>query len=105
MDAIVEPRSDHYREGASLLLGDRNITNRAPAGSRLVPVTKANTIAWTKDLHSGKGYLGFADGTVGLFANRIVGVARAAGAGGEMAADVSTAIQVPDGVTNRLAIP
>ena len=105
MDAIVEPRRDHYREGASLLLGDRNITNKAPAGSRLVPIAKAKTIAWTKDLHSGKGYLGFADGRVGLFTNRIAGVARAVGTDGLVAADVGTAIQIPDGVTNRLAVP
>lgn len=105
VDAIAEPRRDYYREGASVLLGDRNITNRAPAGSRLVPVTKANTIAWTKDLHSGKGYFGFADGRVGLFTNRIAGVARAGGTYGEVAADVSAAIQIPAGVTNRLAVP
>ena len=105
VDAIVEPRSDHYREGASVLLGDRNITNRTPEGSRLVPLTKANRIAWTKDLHSGKGHLGFADGRVGLFTNRIAGVARAVGTDGTVAADVSTAIQIPDGVTNRLAVP
>jgi type II secretory pathway pseudopilin PulG len=105
VDAMVESGRDDYREGASVLLGDRNITNRALAGSRLVPVTKANTIAWTKDLHSGKGYLGFADGRVGLFTNRIAGLARAAGTGGTVAADVSTAIHIPDAVTNRLAVP
>ncbi len=104
-DAIVEPRRDHYREGASVLVGDRNITTRAPAGSRLVRITKANTIAWTKDLHSGKGYLGFADGRVGLFTNRAAGLPPATGTGGEVAADVSTAIHIPDGVTNRLAVP
>ena len=102
---VIEPRRDHYREGASVLLGDRNITNRAPAGSRFVPVTKANTIAWTKDLHSGKGYLGFADGRVGLFTNRMAGLVRAVGTDGTVAADVGTAIQTPDGVTNRLAVP
>ncbi len=109
VDAMVEPGSDrprdHSREGASVLVGDRNITNRAPAGSGLVPVTKASKIAWTKDLHSGKGYLGFADGRVGLFTNRGAGLTRPERTYGEIAADVSTAIELPDGVTNRLAVP
>ena len=101
---VTDLKYPYDREGASVLLGDRNITNKAPAGSRLVPLTKASTLAWTKDLHSGKGYLGFADGRVGLFTNRLAGLARA-GWPGAVAADVSTAIQLPAGVTNRLAIP
>ncbi len=105
VDATVEGRGDSYREGASVLLGDRNITNKSPAGNRLVPIIKASTLAWTKDLHSGKGYLGFADGRVGLFTNRMAGLARAGGTDGSVVADVSTAIQLPDGVTNRLAVP
>ena len=44
-------------DASSLLCGDRNITNRASAGSRLVNLTKGATIAWTKELHSEKGYL------------------------------------------------
>ncbi len=72
MAEVIEPN-----KGASVLLGDGNITNRAPAGSHLVPITKASTIAWTKDLHSGKGYVGFADGRSRLIYQPDAGVWRA----------------------------
>jgi competence protein ComGC len=75
--------------GSSLLCGDRNITNRARAGGRLVSLTKADTIAWTKDLHREKGHLGFGDGKVDLFGNGNVGAA----------------IKIGEGATNRLAVP
>ena len=77
--------------GSSLLSGDRNITNRALAGSRLVPLTKADTIAWTKEIHFEKGYLGFGDGRVELdpISNGSVGAA----------------IKIGDGTTNWLAVP
>ncbi len=76
-------------DGSSLLSGDRNITNRAPAGGRLVPLTKADTIAWTKDIHSKKGYLVFGDARVDLFNNGNVGAA----------------IKIGEGTTNWLAVP
>jgi prepilin-type processing-associated H-X9-DG protein len=76
-------------DGASLLSGDRNIVNRAAAGSRLVDLTKGATIAWTREIHSEKGNLWFADG-------RVEGVANGS---------VDARIQIPDGVTNRLAVP
>jgi prepilin-type processing-associated H-X9-DG protein len=76
-------------DGASLLSGDRNIANRATAGSRLVNLTKGATIAWTREIHSKKGNLCFADGRVEGVANGSVGAR----------------IQIPDGVTNRLAVP
>jgi len=76
-------------DGASLLSGDRNIVNRAAAGSRLVDLTKGATIAWTREIHSEKGNLCFADGRVEGVANGSVGAR----------------IQIPDGVTNRLAVP
>ena len=78
-------------DGSSLLSGDRNITNRALAGSRLVPLTKADTIAWTKEIHFEKGYLGFGDGRVELdpISNGSVGAA----------------IKIGDGTTNWLAVP
>jgi prepilin-type processing-associated H-X9-DG protein len=76
-------------DGSSLLSGDRNITNRLSAGSRLVNLTKGSTIAWTKELHSEQGNLGFGDGSVQGLGNR----------------RVSTVLQIPDGVTNRLAVP
>jgi prepilin-type processing-associated H-X9-DG protein len=72
-----------------LLCGDRNITNRASAGGRLVSLTKGATIAWTKELHSKQGILLFWDGSVKEVTNGAVG----------------DAIRIPDGVTNRLAIP
>ena len=76
-------------DGTSLLCGDRNITNRALPGSRLVNLTKGTTIAWTKELHSGQGNLGFGDGSVQGLVNR----------------RVSSVLQIPAGVTNRLAVP
>ena len=76
-------------DGSSLLSGDRNITNRAPAGSRLVSLTKADSIAWTKEIHTEKGYLGFGDGRVDSFSNGSVG----------------SAIKIGGGTTNWLAVP
>jgi competence protein ComGC len=76
-------------DGSSLLCGDRNLTNRAPAGSRLVSVTRAAAIAWTKEIHSEKGWLGFGDRRVGFFSNGSVGAA----------------FKIGDGGTNRLAVP
>jgi len=76
-------------DGASLLSGDRNITNRARAGSRLVSLTKADTIAWTKEIHVEKGHLGFGDGRVDSFSNGSVG----------------DAIKIGGGTTNWLAVP
>lgn len=76
-------------DGSSLLSGDRNITNRVRAGSRLVSLTKADTIAWTKEIHLEKGHLGFGDGRVDSFSNGSVGAA----------------IKIGDGKTNWLAVP
>ena len=76
-------------DGSSLLCGDRNITNRPRAGSRLVSLTKADTIAWTKEIHVEKGHLGFGDSRVDSFDNGSVGAA----------------IKIRDGTTNWLAVP
>jgi len=76
-------------DGSSLLSGDRNITNRARAGSRLVSLTKADTIGWTKEIHLEKGHLGFSDGRVDSFSNGSVGAA----------------IKIGDETTNWLAVP
>ena len=75
-------------DGSSLLSGDRNITNTRTA-SRWVSLTKANTIAWTREMHIGKGYLAFGDARVDLFKNGSVG----------------ESIKIPGGITNRLAVP
>jgi competence protein ComGC len=72
-----------------ILCGDRNITNRARPGSRLVSLTKADTVAWTKEMHREKGNLGFGDGRVSLFNNGSVG----------------GAYKIGDGATNWLAVP
>ena len=77
------------RDGAGLLSGDRNITNRAAAGGRLVNLTKGATIAWTREIHLENGNVCFADGSVERFANRAM----------------DARIQIPEGVTNRLAVP
>ena len=76
-------------DASSLLSGDRNITNRAHAGRRVVSLTKADTIAWTKEIHLEKGHLGFGDGRVDSFSNGSVGAA----------------IKIGDGATNWLAVP
>ena len=76
-------------DGAILLAGDRNITNKPMAGSRLVYISKAVTLAWTKEMHSEAGNVGFGDGSVNQFRNQSVRVP----------------IQLEDGVTNRLAVP
>jgi competence protein ComGC len=75
--------------GSSLLSGDRNITNKARPPIRLVSLSKADAIGWTREIHVEKGYLGFADGSVRSFDNGSwVG-----------------AIQIAEGITNRLAVP
>jgi hypothetical protein len=76
-------------DGAGVLLGDRNITNRATAGSPLVSLTKGTSIGWTKGLHSKQGNLCFADSSVRGCTNGAVG----------------TFLQIPAGVTNHLAVP
>ena len=76
-------------DASSLLCGDRNITNRASAGSRLVALTKADALAWTKEIHSEMGHLGFGGGSVYAFSNTSVG----------------GALKIADGATNRLAVP
>lgn len=76
-------------DASSLLSGDRNLTNRTSAGSRLVRLTDAANIAWTKEIHSLKGNLAFADDSVKSFSN----------------GDVITAVKIAAGTTNRLAVP
>jgi len=76
-------------DNGSLLLGDRNLTNRARASNRLVALAKVDSIAWTRELHSEKGNLGFGDGSVRSFRNGSVG----------------TIVKSLDGTTNWLAVP
>ena len=76
-------------DSSSLLCGDRNITNKAQAGIRLVSLTKTDSIAWTKEIHSEKGSLVFGDSTVGSFTNGSLGAS----------------IKIGDGKTNWLAVP
>ena len=75
--------------GSSLLCGDRNLTNKAPAGRRFVCLSGTHAIGWTREIHEKKGNLCFADGSVIGFRNGAVG----------------SAVHIPDGFTNRLAVP
>ena len=54
---------------ASLLSGDRNLTNKPAVGSRFVNVSTNGAIGWTKAMHCKRGFLGFADSSVGFFTN------------------------------------
>jgi prepilin-type processing-associated H-X9-DG protein len=76
-------------DASSLLCGDRNITNRAPGGSRLVSFTKADSIGWTREIHSGKGNVAFGDDSVGSFTN----------------GTTDLIIRMGSGKTNWLAVP
>jgi hypothetical protein len=82
LDSILE-------DGSSLLCGDRNLTNSRALGSRFVIVSKGARIGWTKEVHSKKGNLCFGDSTVNGATN-----------GWPL-----TIVRLPEGVTNRLAIP
>jgi hypothetical protein len=75
--------------GSNLLCGDRNLTNNPAAGGRFITVSKGTSIGWTKDIHSKKGNLCFGDATVNGVTN-----------GWPL-----TVVRLPEGVTNRLAIP
>ena len=75
--------------GSSLLCGDRNLKNKAQVSSRFVCVSSTSVICWTREIHWEKGNFCFADGIVATITN---------GAG-------ALAVQLPTGVTNRLAIP
>jgi len=74
---------------ASLLCGDRNLTNSVTPGTRLLTLTSNVTLGWTKEIHLEKGNIGFGDGSVGQFVN------------GQFAAS-NQALGVG---TNRLAVP
>jgi type II secretory pathway pseudopilin PulG len=74
---------------SSLLSGDRNLTNRVTSGRPLVSLTTNGSLGWTKELHSRKGYLCFADGSVNLFRN----------------GNLDATIQSLGMGTNRLALP
>ena len=77
--------------GSDLLCGDRNLTNQRWTGSRFVSVSNGTAIGWTKEVHSKRGNLCFGDGQVELDAVRN-GRPR-------------SIVRLPEGVTNRLAIP
>jgi prepilin-type processing-associated H-X9-DG protein len=86
---LLCPEDKRRTDVASLLSGDRNITNRARVGSRLVYLGSGAIIAWNKELHSEKGNLGFGDGSVNDFTN----------------SGVPAGAWLRDGSTNRLAVP
>ncbi len=74
---------------SAVMSGDRNLTNIAPANSRWINITTNSTIGWNKEMHSEKGNVAFADGSVSQLSNARAGAT----------------IMVLDGATNRLAIP
>lgn len=74
-----------HANGSNVLVGDRNITNRAPAGRPFVNLVDGTVIRWNQELHGGWGNLGLADGSVQQV--------------------VQPAIALPAGVTHRLAVP
>jgi prepilin-type processing-associated H-X9-DG protein len=82
VDAVEE-------NGSGLLCGDRNLNNKAPAGSRFVCLSSNSVVGWTREIHGKKGNLCFADGSVVGFNNGAVGLT----------------VRMPAGVTNRLAVP
>jgi len=75
--------------GSSLLCGDRNLTNKARAGSRFVCLSSTSVIGWSKEMHREKGNLCFANAHVAAFINGAV----------------ASVVRIPAGVTNRLAVP
>ena len=77
--------------GSNLLCGDRNLTNQRSAGSRFVSLSNSTAIGWTREIHSKRGNLCFGDGRVELDPVRNGGPRSIA--------------RLPEGVTNRLAIP
>ena len=76
-------------DSAGLLCGDRNLTNQRAAGSRFVIVSNGTAIAWTKEIHSKQGHLAFGDGQLHGVPN----------------GDARSIIRMPNGNTNRLAVP
>ncbi len=77
--------------GSSLLCGDRNLTNQRSAGSRFVSVSNGIAIGWTREIHSKRGNLCFGDGLAELDPVRN--------------GSPRSIVKLPEGVTNRLAIP
>jgi prepilin-type processing-associated H-X9-DG protein len=75
---------------ATMLAGDRNLSNSPTTGSLFIDVTRAVTLRWTSNLHNGYGNIAYADGHVEGFQN----------AKAERATE-----KMPDGVTNRVLIP
>jgi len=74
---------------ASVLSGDRNLTNQVDRKTRLVSVSKGVVIAWNKEMHCEKGHIAFGDGSVAAFSNQ----------------RIQAAYSLSEGATNRLAVP
>lgn len=82
----MDARQDY---GSGLLCGDRNLTNTAADGNRFIALTNTSTIGWTREIHSEKGNVACADGSVMQLTN----------------GDPKTVTVVPESMTNRLAVP
>ncbi len=74
-----------HANSSDVLVGDRNITNRASAGRRFVNLIDGTVIGWNQELHRGWGNLGLADGSVKQV--------------------MHPAVALPPDVTHRLAVP
>ncbi len=59
-------------DAASLLSGDRNLTNGQVPGSAVVKVTANLVLGWGKDMHSGKANVCFGDGSARQVQNGVV---------------------------------
>jgi len=77
------------KSSTSILCGDRNITNKSIPGSGVVILTTNSQLAWDKKLHSRKGFLCFADGSVREVVNR----------------ELPATVLLLGPATNRLAVP
>jgi hypothetical protein len=75
--------------GSSLLCGDRNLKNKPLAASRFVCLGGNSVIGWDKQMHREKGNVSFADARVATLTNGAL----------------ASALRMPAGVTNRLAVP
>ena len=86
--AALDPTTN--TPSSTILAGDRNLTNPPSPGSRFVEATKTTILGWDANLHHGYGDVAFTDGHVEGLSNR---------------QPRPTAAGMPDGATNRLAIP
>ena len=74
---------------SSILAGDKNLLNAKTSSNRLMTLTSKSSLGWTRALHSKKGNVLFADGSVREVGNR----------------ETPAVIEALGTRTNRLAVP